>query len=88
VIPQLNCATYSGNVVRPRLRPFDLRNGAVPFRRHGVTLTIFLSPYETIRGPMTLTNEMRSGDDSKCGVALDHPRERCSQKTIAPANDP
>jgi hypothetical protein len=72
-------------VVRPRLRPFDLRTGAVPFRRHGVTLTIFLSPYETIRGPMTLTNEMRSGDDSKCGVALDHPQNDVA--TNHPQND-
>jgi hypothetical protein len=71
--------------VRPRLCPFDLRNGAVPFRRHGVTLTIFLSPYETIRGPMTLTNEMRSGDDSKCGVALDHPQNDVA--TNHPQND-
>jgi hypothetical protein len=32
-----------------------------------------------MRGPTTLMNDMRSGDD--------HSKERCSQRTIAPAND-
>jgi hypothetical protein len=45
----------------------------------GVTLTIFLCPCETTRGPMTLTNDLRFGDD--------HSTERYSQKIVASAND-
>jgi hypothetical protein len=44
----------------------------------GVTLTIFLSPYETVsnetmRGPTTLMSDMRSGDD--------HSKERSPLRT-------
>jgi hypothetical protein len=44
IIPQLKCGdlSYAGNVVCPRLRPFGLRYGTVPFlaSRHDLDDTL------------------------------------------------